>query len=253
MKDKAKLLAHVCIVVTVLLAICCCGLGYNCLRKGRENLSLSALLEKMKRDVVLLEEEVSRKDERIRKLLDDVSQWMDESAQLRKQMASVKDQIEDERKRAKVVEQRMEQVSRKLADAEERLRQEQLDLIPREQLLAENKRLREDVDALERKAARDRARFYYNMGVLYSDAGKYDDALSAYEQSLALDAGNPDAHYNTAVLYEVVRHDAEMALLHYTKYASLQPESENSARLDTIRQKLLVELAGFSEGQNSGL
>ena len=253
MGRKVKVITHMLIGVTVILTVTSGGFGYRCLRLRQENLSLTALLEKMKRDVSLLQEEVDAKNVRVQELLDDVSEWMDESSKLRRQMAGLSDRLEDERKRAKVVEQRMEQVSRKLADAEERLRQEQLDLIPREQLLADNRRLREEIDALERQARQDRARFYYNMGVLYTEAGKYEEALSAYEQSLALDAGNPDAHYNTAVLYEVVRHDAEMALLHYTRYAALQPGSENSAHLETIRQKLLVELAGFSDGFGSGM
>jgi len=42
----------------------------------------------------------------------------------------------------------------------------------------------------------------FNLAVAIEDQGRTDEALEQYERAVAIDARNPDAHYNAARLYE---------------------------------------------------
>lgn len=64
---------------------------------------------------------------------------------------------------------------------------------------------------------------FFNLGVALEDLARPDDALAAYERTLALDAEFADAHYNAGRLHEV-RGAERDAIRHYASYRRLQKD-----------------------------
>jgi len=74
--------------------------------------------------------------------------------------------------------------------------------------------------------------------VAYSQAKLYEEAIFEYEESLKLNANNPEAHYNLGLLYENCIGETEKALEHYRKYLELKPNAEDSAEVEAWIKRL---------------
>jgi tetratricopeptide (TPR) repeat protein len=83
-------------------------------------------------------------------------------------------------------------------------------------LLHEAGRLREAEDTY-RGAAQREALLTFNLAVLLEDLGRESEAIMAYRETLALDPGFADAHFNIARLYERAR-DVQASLRHLLAY-----------------------------------
>ncbi|MFA5320616.1 MAG: tetratricopeptide repeat protein [Candidatus Omnitrophota bacterium] len=88
---------------------------------------------------------------------------------------------------------------------------------------------------LQKHIKQERAVYNYNLGVAYTSAKYYDEAVTAYLRSLELNPSNPDAHYNLAVVYDTIKQDPEKAVEHYRKYLELKPGADDA---DDIREAL---------------
>lgn len=55
--------------------------------------------------------------------------------------------------------------------------------------------------------------YWFNLGVVVEDRGRIDDALEAYQQALAFDPTQVDAHFNLARLYEQIGRSASDELM----------------------------------------
>ncbi len=60
----------------------------------------------------------------------------------------------------------------------------------------------------------------HRLGVALEDGGSPREALKAYEQALAIDPGNADAHYNLSRLHEKAGRKAA-AIRHLKAYRQL--------------------------------
>jgi len=60
----------------------------------------------------------------------------------------------------------------------------------------------------------------FNLGVALEDLNRLGEAIAAYEQSIAIDANNADAHYNVARLFEQSG-NSESAIKHLLIYRQL--------------------------------
>lgn len=96
-----------------------------------------------------------------------------------------------------------------------------------QKLIKEIDQCREKNKFLEETLKKERVVFYYNLGVAYSKAKLYEEAIEAYKKSLTLDATNPEANYNLALLYEKVKQEPEIAVLYYRKYLKLRPDAND--------------------------
>jgi tetratricopeptide (TPR) repeat protein len=83
-------------------------------------------------------------------------------------------------------------------------------------LLHEAGRLRE-AEQIYRGAAQREALLTFNLAVLLEDLGQEPDAIIAYRETLAMDPGFADAHFNIARLYERAQ-DAQASLRHLLAY-----------------------------------
>lgn len=65
---------------------------------------------------------------------------------------------------------------------------------------------------------------YYNLGLVYQDIGRQDEAIEAYKRVLDINADDKDAHKNLGLLYRKkgmhVEAEAEFAI--YNKLKSMQ-------------------------------
>ncbi len=69
------------------------------------------------------------------------------------------------------------------------------------------------------------------LGVLYRQAGRFQDAAAAYREALAADPDYADAHVNLGMLCELYIHDLECALQHYRRYQELAAEADPEVEL----------------------
>ena len=91
----------------------------------------------------------------------------------------------------------------------------------------EFKALGDKVAGLEQTLKQERALYQYNLGVVYAQAKRYDDAIEAYRKSTELDPKNADAHYNLGLLYDRVKALPDRAAWHYRRYLELKPQAED--------------------------
>jgi len=92
---------------------------------------------------------------------------------------------------------------------------------------AREKKLKNGVFILQKRIKRERAVYNYNLGVAYTQAKLYDEAVAAYHSSLEFNPANPEAHYNLAIIYDSIKEDRENALRHYRKYLKLKTDAED--------------------------
>jgi tetratricopeptide (TPR) repeat protein len=83
-------------------------------------------------------------------------------------------------------------------------------------LLHEAGRLRE-AEQIYRGAVQREALLAFNLAVLLEDLGRESDAIKAYRDTLAMDPGFADAHFNIARLYERAQ-DQQASLRHLLAY-----------------------------------
>jgi tetratricopeptide (TPR) repeat protein len=89
------------------------------------------------------------------------------------------------------------------------------------------KQKEQEIASQKKASEKEKALFYYNLGVAYAKAGLYGEAEEAYKQSLKLASDNPEAYYNLGLLYENIRYDTQKARQCYQKYLELKPDAED--------------------------
>lgn len=86
-----------------------------------------------------------------------------------------------------------------------------------------------------------------DLGNAYKELGRYADALGCYEQALALDAGNPDLHYNRATALQALGR-FEDAVADYDAALALNP---NDPEARNNRGVALKELGRYDDALDS--
>ncbi|MGD8524636.1 MAG: tetratricopeptide repeat protein [Thioalkalispiraceae bacterium] len=64
-------------------------------------------------------------------------------------------------------------------------------------------------------------------GVILRKIGKFDEAIAAYNTSIANNGKYPDAYLNIAILYDIYLNNANKALPYYEKYKQLAGNDQN--------------------------
>ncbi len=135
----------------------------------------------------------------------------------------------------------------KLAEEAKRLRTKQQELLDtakkpyKEKVRAQTQaiaNLRGELKALRETLVAQKARYYYNLGVAYTNAKAYPDAMDAYIKALEFDPRIAEAHYNLGLLYEEVEKDYARAALHYSNYLTLKPDAPDREQVKAILEKL---------------
>ena len=75
------------------------------------------------------------------------------------------------------------------------------------------------------------AQAHLNLGVLFANLDKLDQAEEAYQAAISLNPKLKEAYYNLGVFYEFHRKDTALALAQYRKYVELGGEDERIVNL----------------------
>jgi tetratricopeptide (TPR) repeat protein len=159
------------------------------------------------------------------KLQADAVSYLAVNAKLQKE----KDELDDKlRKAQRIIENKVADLQRsnkKLEEMENETIKEKNSL--NEKLVNEKKDLQDKLASLEVTLQKEKAQYYYNLGVAYAKAKLYDEAIGAYEKSLKIEDNNVDAHYNVGLLYDNLQQDPEKAIFHFQKYLELKPDADD--------------------------
>jgi Flp pilus assembly protein TadD len=75
------------------------------------------------------------------------------------------------------------------------------------------------------------AEAHMNLGVIYTELNRLEEAEKSYERAVALKPDHAEAHYNLGVFYELHRKDLPKALAHYQMYLNLGGRDDRVARI----------------------
>jgi len=133
-------------------------------------------------------------------------------------------------KEVKARKQQLEENSKELAATEaqlQALRQE------KGSFEARYEKLSTQFTQLETLHQKDRATFFYNMGLSYSYVGLYRDAVLMYEKVLEITPKDPATHYNLGILYDEHLDKIELGLEHYKQYMLYEkdPDKRNKVKI----------------------
>jgi tetratricopeptide (TPR) repeat protein len=73
-------------------------------------------------------------------------------------------------------------------------------------------------------------RYFNELGITYRLRGNFDKAREAYEQALAVDPDYAAAHLNLGILYDIYLWDGARALEHYDRYLALSPGGDDKVK-----------------------
>lgn len=137
----------------------------------------------------------------------------------------LQDEKEKLQKTIETKEADLQRLTKELEEVENKIAPEALS--QQDKLIKEKAGLEKKINTLNNTLRKERALFHYNLGVAYTQAKLYDEAIEAYEKSLKFYPANPEAHYNLGLLYHNIKQDPEKAVQHYRKYLELKPDSED--------------------------
>ncbi|MFH2137737.1 MAG: tetratricopeptide repeat protein [Candidatus Omnitrophota bacterium] len=159
------------------------------------------------------------------------------SNKLRQENKELKKELEPIKKDLEEKEQLLKKLKQDIIIAQEKTQAKEAQT---EKFKAESVKLKEKIVFLEKSIQREKVDFYYNLGVAYTKAKMYEQAIKVYEQSLDLDAENPEANYNLGLIYQNIKKDTQTAVAYYQRYLELIPDGEEAQEIE----ELIMELTG---------
>ena len=72
---------------------------------------------------------------------------------------------------------------------------------------------------------------YNRLGILYRNAGRFEDARKIYERGLGIDAQYRLIHLNIGILYDLYLRNPGLALDHYRRYQLLSGEEDKKIKI----------------------
>jgi len=84
----------------------------------------------------------------------------------------------------------------------------------------------DNVITLEETFSEDRASLYKELGTLYVQVKLYDQAVDAYEKSLAIRPDDAEVNYNIGLLYKQCKKDPKRAAYHLKRFVDLTPDKQ---------------------------
>jgi tetratricopeptide (TPR) repeat protein len=92
----------------------------------------------------------------------------------------------------------------------------------------------EDVDRLVKELVDT----HYNLGVIYQQQQKFDEAEMEYRKVLEVKPDDADALYNLAIIYDSHKNDSDQALLYYQKYLDSNPSPLDKTLVEDMMKRL---------------
>ncbi len=172
-------------------------------------------------------EELAKKNE---KLQGDTVSYVTLNTNLQKEKENLGSRLKDAQRILENKEADLQRLNKTFKETEEKINREKSS--QNWKMMKEKKELQKKVSSLEITLQKERALYYYNLGVAYTQSKLYDEAIRAYEKSLSSNPNNPEAHYNLALLYDNFQQDFERAILHCQKYLELKPGADDKDEVE---------------------
>ncbi|MDD4954100.1 MAG: tetratricopeptide repeat protein [Candidatus Omnitrophica bacterium] len=169
------------------------------------------------------------------KLEQDTISYMALNSRLQEQNEELQKNLEEVRKAR---EKGLISLRKKSADLEKALNDRENILAQYNKLSSLTDEQKKKVDALSDSLKKERSLYHYNLGVAYSQAKLYFDAIDEYKKSLEFDPDNADSYYNLGILYENYKQDSEKAIDCYRKYLGLKPDAADKYKVEGWIKKL---------------
>lgn len=205
------------------------------------NAGLKSSLEQARMESGKYQEEITRvtgERERVAKELERLQQdsvaYLSLNSKLQEENRKLLVSLEDSRQAVKVREEALGKQRKKL------LEKEKLPVVSDDQL-ARLEEMKGKIAEMEQALADERRRYLYNLGVAYTRAGMYDEAIASYEQTLALGDDNAEAHYNLGLIYERVKHLPAKAAGHYRQFLKIAPTDPDAQEVTEWVRRLAPE------------
>lgn len=93
-------------------------------------------------------------------------------------------------------------------------------------------KLQTQLEEEKRLRKKDRATFYYNLGVVYSQYNLYSEASEVLKKAILLDPEDAASHYNLAILYDDHLDKKDKAVEHYEAYLKLAPDTKKRMEVE---------------------
>ena len=229
------------IIIAALLSVA--GLLFACINfylqatKLHAELSQTkAFLERSNEEISRVKEEKGKISQEKEKLQADSISYLGFNTKLQEEQAKLKKEVGESNKSIQKKEDELQKV--KLALDQIRNHADKEDSQLKDKLSKERAVLIKDVKALEAILTKERGFYHYNLGVSFTKAKLFDEAINAYEKSLEFDPDNPEAHYNLGLLFANVKGQPEEAVVHYRKYLQLKPDAEDKDEVEAWIAKL---------------
>jgi len=174
------------------------------------------------------------------KLLVEINSLTADRDKIEEETAKLKKQISSEQDISKGTNEDLDKVNKELAH----VRKERTEIaskletgFKKQKQMFETKILTLDAQlAKAKKRLEDEAeRYHYNLGVVYTRAKDYENAVEEFKRALAYNPNNARAHYNLGILYDDYFKDKKQARYHYRTFLELQPESDDA---ESVREWL---------------
>jgi len=198
------------------------------LKSGKLNSELiqtKRMIQQTQGEIAAAQEEKGKLVKKNEKLEADTVSYVVINTDLKKE----KENLETKLKGAqKIIENKvadLQRLEKTFGETEEKIKKEKSS--QNGKIMKEKKELQKKISSLEITLQKERALYYYNLGVAYTQSKLYDEAVDVYEESLKFNYDNPEAHYNLALLYDNFKQDSEKAILHYKKYLELKPDADD--------------------------
>jgi len=169
-----------------------------------------------------LEEARSSEDQHkqiIKKLMEEIPELEKDLSQMQSTGAEAQEVLNEKEKELDTLRQELQKREYRLMKAEKM-----------------HKILQEAYNEIKETGDKDRRDMHYNVAVVYTREGRFEEAKEEYLKALKLDPNDADVHYNLGVLYDDYLDDKESAALHYRKYLLLKP---HAADVDQVKDWLM--------------
>jgi len=182
-------------------------------------------IQVLQKSIAVLEEDKSSLAKEKDKLQMDSVFYVEMNTKVQQEKEKIQKGLEDAQKIIETKEAELERLNLSLKRIQEQTSKEISK--EKETLEKQRKELAAKISSLTATLKKERALFNYNLGVAYTQAKFYDDAIEAYEKALKVDSDMAEAYYNLALLYENIEQDYELAIQHYRKYLELAKDSSD--------------------------
>ncbi|MEI6971670.1 MAG: tetratricopeptide repeat protein [bacterium] len=197
----------------------------------------SDLFKRLQEENATLQREVQKYRETVQQTTEQGSRSATEGTQAKQRLAKLEEENSWLRKAVLKLDKQVQEA----AGLQNKIDSIRAQLTEKDQLIAGLERERDRRSAVRNnveKAVREiesfrseQSNLLFNLGVMYTKAGLYREAVDAFRQVLKAQPDATDAHFNLGVIYQRHLSDGKRAQQHYRKFLELDPLNVDAGRV----------------------